>query len=62
MQTNLEQVTEMIRTFPLEDLEKLGEVINKEKQAKREKGEVLQKQLEDYTKAKNGLPKMAKNI
>src|SRR5436189_2226932 len=52
MQTNLEQVTDIIRTLPLEDLEKLGEVINEEKQAKREKDKGLQKQLEDNAKSK----------
>ena len=52
MQTNIEQMIESVRTLPFEDLEKLGKVINEEKQAKRAKDEVLQKQLEDYAKAK----------
>lgn len=52
MQTNLEQMIEGVRTLPFEDLEKLGEVINEEKQAKRGKDERLRKELEDYAKAK----------
>lgn len=52
MQTNIEQVVTMIRALPLEDLDKLGEVINEERQAKRGKDERLRKELEDYAKAK----------
>ena len=52
MQTSIEQVVTMIRALPLEDLDKLGEVINEERQAKRGKDERLRKELEDYTKAK----------
>ncbi len=52
MQTNLEQVTTLIRALPLEDLDKLGEVINEERQAKRGKDERRRKELEDYAKAK----------
>jgi len=52
MQTNLEQIIEGVRTLPLEDLDKLGEVINEERQAKRGKDERLRKEPEDYAKAK----------
>jgi hypothetical protein len=52
MQTNLEQVTNLIRSLPLEDLDKLDEVINEERQAKRSKKERLRKELEDYAKSK----------
>ena len=52
MQTNIEQVVTMIRALPLEDLDKLGEVINEERQAKRGKDERLRKELEDFAKAK----------
>lgn len=52
MQTNIEQVVTLIRALPLEDLDKLDEVINKERQAKRGKDERLRSELEDYAKAK----------
>lgn len=52
MQTNIEQVVAMIRALPLEDLDKLGEIIDEERQAKREKDERLRKELEDYGKSK----------
>ena len=50
MQTNLEQVTEMIRTLPIEDLGKLREVISEEEQAKCEKQKQLQVDIERYKK------------
>jgi hypothetical protein len=52
MQTNIEQVTEMIRALPVEDLDKLSRVIDEEKRAKSTKDVELQKQLDDYAKAK----------
>ena len=52
MQTNLEQMIEGVRTLPLEDLDKLDEIINEERRAKRGKNERLRKELEDYAKAK----------
>ena len=60
MQTNLEQMIESVRSLPFEDLEKLSEVINEEKQAKRAKEEVLQKELEDYAKAKKWIAENGK--
>ena len=51
MQTNIEQVTNIIRAMPLEDLDKLSEVIDAEKQAKREKEAKTDWQLERYKKA-----------
>ena len=55
MQTNIEQVANMIRALPLEDLNKLSEVINAEKQAKREKKEKANWRLERYKKARKWL-------
>lgn len=52
MQTNLEQVTNLIRALPLEDLDKVDEIISETRKAKRSKDERLQKELEDYAKAK----------
>lgn len=52
MQTNLEQMIEGVRTLPLEDLDKLNEIIHEEREAKRTQGERLKKDLEDYAKAK----------
>ena len=52
MQTNLEQMIEGVRTLPLEDLDKLDEVIHEERQAKRGKDKRLRKELENDTKAK----------
>ena len=52
MQTNIEQIIEGVRTLPLEDLDRLDEVIHEERQAKRGKDERLRKELEDYSKAK----------
>ena len=45
----------MIRALPLEDLNKLSEVINAEKQAKREKKEKANWRLERYKKARKWL-------
>jgi len=55
MQTNIEQVTNIIRAMPLEDLDELSEVIAAEKQAKREKKEKLNWRLERYKKARKWL-------
>jgi hypothetical protein len=52
MQTNIERVAEMIRALPVEDLDKLSEVIAEEKRVKGTKDADLQKQLDDYAKAK----------
>lgn len=55
MQTNLEQVTEMIRALPVEDYGKLREVIDEEEKAKREKKEKSNPQIERYKKARKWL-------
>ena len=55
MQTNIEQVTNIIRAMPLEDLDKLSEVIDAEKQAKREKKQKSNWRLERYKKARKWL-------
>jgi len=55
MQTNLEQVKEMIRALPIEDLDKLREVIDEEKKSKRENGGKLEQRLERYKKARKWL-------
>jgi len=55
MQTNIEQVTSMIRALPLEDLDKLSKVIDEAKQAKREKKEKADWRLERYKKARKWL-------
>ena len=55
MQTNIEQITNIIRAMPLEDLDELSKVIAAEKQAKREKKETLNWRLERYKKARKWL-------
>jgi recombination DNA repair RAD52 pathway protein len=55
MQTNLEQVTNLIRTLPLEDLDKLREVIDIEKNAKLHKKEESDWRIERYKKARKWL-------
>jgi hypothetical protein len=55
MQTSIEQVTNIIRGLPLEDLDKLSEVIEAEKQAKREKKEKSDWRIERYKKARKWL-------
>ena len=55
MQTNVEQVTSMIRALPLEDLDKVREVLDEETQIKREKKEKLNWRLERYKKARKWL-------
>lgn len=55
MQTDLEQVIEIIRALPVEDFDKLREVLDKEEKAKREKPERLQYRLERYKKAQKWL-------
>ena len=59
MQTNIEQVTNIIRAMPLEDLDKLSEVIDAEKKAKREKKEKSNWRLERYKKARKWLDEHA---
>ena len=61
MQTNLEQVTNMIRALPLEDLDKLDEVINEERKVKRLKSERLQNELKDYARAKKWIAENSEN-
>lgn len=55
MQSNLEQVTEMIRHLPVEDLGKLREVIDEEEKAKLERKEQTNWQIERYKKARKWL-------
>jgi hypothetical protein len=55
MQTNIEQVVTMIRALPLEDFDKLREVIDLEEQAKREKEEKSNWRMERYKKARKWL-------
>ena len=55
MQTNLEQAIEIIRTLPVEDYDKLHEVIDTEETAKRQKDEKLNWRLERYKKARQWL-------
>jgi predicted nucleotidyltransferase len=56
MQTNLEQVTNLIRGLPLEDLEKVREIIDETERQKRsinkEKEARLKHDLEQYKKAR----------
>ena len=64
MQTNLEQVTNLIHTLPLEDLSKLREVIDLEEQTKtptkRKKKRIGE--WSDIKRRGNGLMKIAKSI
>ena len=55
MQTNLEQMIEGVRALPFEDLDKLSEVIDEAKQAKREKKEKANWRMERYKKARKWL-------
>jgi len=55
MQTNLEQAIEIIRALPVEDYDKLREVLNTEETAKRQKNEKLYWRLERYKKARQWL-------
>ncbi len=55
MQTNLEQVTEMIRALPVEDYGKLREVIDEQERAKRAKSEKTNWHVERYKKARKWL-------
>lgn len=55
MQTNLEQVTEMIRALPVEDYDKLREVIDEQEKAKLGKKEKTNWQIERYKKARKWL-------
>ena len=61
MQTNLEQVTEIIRALPLEDLEKVREVLDEETQIKREKNEKTNWHVERYKKARKWLDENGKS-
>ena len=55
MQANVEQVTNIIRTLPLEDLEKVREILDEETQIKREKKEKSNWRIERYKKARKWL-------
>ena len=55
MQTNLEQVTEIIRALPVEDYGKLREIIDEEERTKREKKEKTNWHVERYKKARKWL-------
>ncbi len=55
MQTNLEQAIEIIRTLPVEDYDKLREVLDTEETAKRRKDEKSNWRLERYKKARQWL-------
>lgn len=55
MQTDLEQVTTLIRALPLEDYDKVREVLNETEQAKREKKETSNWRLERYKKTRKWL-------
>ena len=55
MQTNIEQVTSMIRALPLEDLDKVREVLDEEARVKREKKEKSNWRLKRYKKARKWL-------
>ena len=55
MQTNLEQVIEIIRTLPPEDYDKLRAVIDEQEQSKSGKDKKLQYRLERYKKAQKWL-------
>ena len=59
MQTNIEQVTSMIRALPLEDLDKVREVLDEESRAKREKKEKSNWRIERYKKARKWLDEHA---
>ncbi|MBX3288658.1 MAG: hypothetical protein KF855_04865 [Acidobacteria bacterium] len=55
MQTDLEQMTNMIRSLPVEDLDKLGKLIEEERRAKSryENGDsYVQEKIEKYKKAR----------
>jgi hypothetical protein len=53
MQSNLEQVTGLIRGLPLEDLDKLRKAIDDEEKAKRQKNENTRDQLERFQRAQD---------
>ena len=55
MQTNIDQVTNIIRALPLEDLDKVREVLDEETQIKLEKKEKSNWRLERYKKARKWL-------
>ena len=55
MQTNLEQVANLIRALPLEDYDKVREVLDEAEQAKRGKKETSNWRLERYKKARKWL-------
>lgn len=55
MQTNLEQVTEIIRALPPEDFDRVREVFNEEEKARRGKEKKSSWQIERYKKARKWL-------
>ena len=55
MQTNIEQVATMIRALPLEDYDKVREILDEAEQAKRGKKETSNWRLERYKKARKWL-------
>lgn len=56
MQTNIEQVTDMIRSLPVEEFDKVREVLDEVEKEKRsdseEKRPQLQEEIEQYKKAR----------
>ncbi|MBA3786917.1 MAG: hypothetical protein H0X15_15510 [Acidobacteria bacterium] len=61
MQTNLEQVTKIIRTLPLEDFNKVREVLDEEEQERKrietDKKIGLEQRIEKFKKAEKWLSK-----
>jgi hypothetical protein len=55
MQTYLEKVTEIIKTLPLEDFDKVREVLDEEEKAKRKNNGKPDWQIERYKKARKWL-------
>ena len=55
MQTNVEQVRNLIRALPLEDLEKVRQVLDEETQNKRAAKDKAHWQIERYKKARKWL-------
>ena len=60
MQTNLEQAIEIIKTLPIEDFDKLRQLLDREEQAKRAKKETNNWQVERYQKARKWLNENSK--
>jgi hypothetical protein len=59
MQTNLEQVTEMIRALPVEEFDKLRAVIDREEKTRLGKEAKSNQQIERYRKARKWLAEHA---